>query len=147
MHIKKFQEWIRLKENLHLKNLSIPHVSEGEIWWASIGENIGSEINGKSELFSRPVIIFKKLSHDFYLVVPTTTQNRIGTWYVSFKRKGISQTACLHQIRTIDSKRISSRLGELTGADFEKIKINFCKLYTQKIPHPIMGGAAGKSRK
>jgi hypothetical protein len=44
---------------------SPPLVTAGDIWWASIGENVGSEINGKSRLFSRPVIIFKKLAHGF----------------------------------------------------------------------------------
>jgi hypothetical protein len=30
----------------------------------------GSEIGGKSKLFSRPVIIFRKLAHGFYFVIP-----------------------------------------------------------------------------
>jgi hypothetical protein len=32
--------------------------------------SVRSEINGKSRLFSRPVIIFKKLAPGFYLVIP-----------------------------------------------------------------------------
>jgi len=49
----------------------------GERW-----RNVGSEINGKSALFSRPVIIYKKLSHGFYFVIPTTTQKKEGSWFV-----------------------------------------------------------------
>ena len=64
-----------------------PHVSEGEIWWASIGENVGAEINGKSQDFSRPIVIFRKLAHGFYFVVPLTTQIRNGSWYVNFMEK------------------------------------------------------------
>ena len=85
MFIKRFLDWIKLKEKLDSHNHSAPHVSEGEIWWASIGENVGSEINGKSNLFSRPVIIFKKLAHEFYFVIPTTTQTRSGSWYTESK--------------------------------------------------------------
>lgn len=74
MHLKNFLEWIGFKEKLHFSNQKIPHVSEGQIWWTSIGENIGFEMNGKSRLFTRPVIIFKKLSNMFYFVIPLTTK-------------------------------------------------------------------------
>ena len=79
MYIKRFLEWMCLKEKVHGGNHKAPHVSEGDIWWISIGENVGSEINGKSALFSRPAVIYKKLSHGFYLVIPTTTQLREGS--------------------------------------------------------------------
>ncbi len=129
MHIKKFLEWIGLKEKLHSKLQKIPHVSEGQIWWASLGENIGFEINGKSKLFTRPVLIFKKLSKEFFLVVPLTTQHHMGSWYVNYTHAGKSITACLQQVRTIDYRRFYSKLGVLDDSDFEKIKIGFRTLY------------------
>ncbi len=129
MHIKRFLEWIGLKEKLHMKIYQPPHVNEGDIWWASIGENVGAEINGKSNLFSRPVIILKKLSHRFYLVIPTTTQAKTGSWYIAFKQKNRNGTACLHQVRSIDFKRFWSKLGQLDDQDFEKVKRGFTDLY------------------
>src|SRR5713226_5768360 len=80
--MKRFLEWIGLKEKLHQATHRAPLGSERDIWWASIGENVGSEINGKSERFSRPVLILRKLAHGFFLVAPTSTQHREGTWYV-----------------------------------------------------------------
>ena len=74
--LKGFSEWFGLKTKLHERHQTPPFVSEREIWWASVGENVGSEINGKSAPFSRTVIIYKKLSHGFYFVIPTTTQKR-----------------------------------------------------------------------
>lgn len=130
MILKKFIAWLSLKEKLHFKNYQPPYMSEGEIWWSSIGENIGSEIDGKSSLFSRPVIILRKLAHGFYFIIPTTTQLRNGSWYVSFKQKGQMMTACLHQARSIDYRRLSSKLGTLDDSDFEGIKNDFKKLYT-----------------
>lgn len=53
---KRFSEWIGLKESLDERNIQAPHVNEGDIWWVSLGENVGWEINGKSREFSRPVI-------------------------------------------------------------------------------------------
>lgn len=129
MNKKHFIEWIVIKEKLHSDEYQPPHVREGEIWWVSLGENVGAEINGKSQLFSRPAIIFKKLSRDFYFVIPTTTQLRIGTWYVSFKQTGQLRTACLHQARSLDYRRFYSKLGQMDEADFARLKMNFQKLY------------------
>lgn len=127
--MKRFLEWIRLKERLHNQDHQPPLVSQREIWWASFGENVGSEINGKNDLFSRPVIIFKKLAHGFYFVIPTTTKDRSGTWYLKFRHQEREMIACLHQARTIDYRRLSSRLGRIDSDDFQKIQSAFARLY------------------
>lgn len=127
--MKKFLEWIGLKEQLHTQDHEPPLVSEQEIWWASIGENVGSEINGKSKLFSRPVVIFKKLAHGFYFVIPTTTQEQRGSWYVGFRQQGKNMIACLHQARAIDHRRLSSKIGELDDDDFGRVRAGFHRLY------------------
>ena|ERR1043166_5489803 len=127
--MKRFLEWIGLKERLHNIAHKPPLVSQGDIWWASIGENVGSEVNGKSALFSRPVIIFKKLAHGFYFVIPTTTQVREGTWYVKFRQHEREMVASLHQARAIDYRRLSSKLGTLDDEDYSRIKDGFRSLY------------------
>lgn len=130
MHTKKFFDWITLKEKLHNNKIfSVPYVFVGEIWWASLGENIGYEINGKSRDFTRPVVIFKKLSHEFHLVIPITTKEKYGNWYVPFILKGKKMFACLNHIRTIDYRRLHSKVGELSKKDFGEINIGFRKLY------------------
>jgi mRNA interferase MazF len=108
--LKRFSEWFGLKKKLHERQQTPPLVFEREVWWASVGENVGSEINGKSALFSRPVIIYKKLSHGFYFVIPTTTQKKEGNWFVHVRYQRTDMTACLHQARAIDHRRLSSRL-------------------------------------
>jgi mRNA interferase MazF len=127
--LKRFSEWFGLKKKLHERQQTPPLVSEREVWWASVGENVGSEINGKSALFSRPVIIYKKLSHGFYFVIPTTTQKKEGSWFVRVRYQRTDMTACLHQARAIDHRRLSSRLGQLDGDDFENVQGGFRKLY------------------
>ena len=126
---KKFKVWIDLKEQLHEIKASAPLVSEGDIWWMSMGENIGSEVNGKSGLFSRPGIILKKLSHHFYFIIPKTTQEKHGSWYKSFRHKATDMSACLHQARAIDYRRLSSKIGALDDKDFMEIKTGFHSLY------------------
>ena len=127
--MKRFLEWIGFKQRLHEKEHQPPLVSKADLWWASVGENIGSEINGKSEQFSRPVIIYKKLSHGFYFVIPTTTKERDGSWYVSFRHQDRQVVACLHQARAMDYRRLSSKLGTLDDEDFSKVKKGFDALY------------------
>jgi len=130
LRMKRFLEWIGLKEILHERAHKPPLVSQGDIWWASIGENIGSEINGKSHQFSRPVIIFKKLAHGFYFVVPTTTQPKTGSWFVQFKQKDRTMYASLHQARAIDYRRLYSKLGSLDETDQSRVREAFQRLYT-----------------
>jgi mRNA interferase MazF len=127
--MKNFVLWLSLKSGLHEAKHRPPHVSEGDIWWASVGENVGSEINGKSTLFSRPVIVLRKLAHGFYFVIPTTTQDRKGSWFVPFRQKDRSMLACLHQARAIDYRRLSSKLGTIDDKDFERVKDGFKRLY------------------
>ena len=126
---KRFNEWINLKSSLDKQSNRPPLVSKGDIWWISVGENVGSEISGKDTLFSRPAIILKKLAHGFYFIIPTTTKPRKGTWYVDFKHQSIDMVACLHQARAIDYRRLSSKLGTLDDEDFARIKKGFQELY------------------
>ena len=127
--IKRFLQWIALKEQLHTTAHQPPFVSERDLWWASIGENVGSEMNGKSDRFSRPVLILKKLAHGFYLVVPTTTQPRTGSWYVHVRMRDQGEYVCLNQMRTVDYRRLSSKLGQIDTDDFDKVRNGFRQLY------------------
>lgn len=127
--MKRFLEWIRVKERLHESGHKPPLVSQGDIWWAYVGENIGSEVNGKNEQFSRPVIIFKKLAHGFYFVIPTTTKQKEGSWFVPFRQHEREMVACLHQARAIDHRRLSSKLGTLDDGDMARVQDAFRALY------------------
>lgn len=127
--VKRFLEWIGLKEKLHNMTQAPPLVSQRDLWWISFGENIGSEMNGKSRLFSRPGLILKKLARGFYLVAPTTSQPKEGSWYVNIELEGKQMFVCLHQVRTVDYRRLSSRLGQIDSDGFLKVKEAFWKLY------------------
>jgi hypothetical protein len=60
MHQKDFDGWNNVKKKVDTHNTSSLYFKEREIWWASTGVNIGSESDGKNELFERPVLILKK---------------------------------------------------------------------------------------
>ena len=124
---KHFPEWLNRKENLHLAN-KIPPFSEGQIWWTAIGENVGVEINGKHNDFSRPVLIFKKFSNLCFLGIPLTSQFHEGSWYVEFEFKKKNQYAVLLQARMFSAARLYNRMGKVSTGDFKKIKTGFRKL-------------------
>src|SRR3989344_751032 len=127
--VKRFIEWIKLKERLHQTAYKPPLFRQGEVWWCSIGENVGSEINGKSKLFSRPVLIFKKLSSVTFLGIPTSSQDRTGSWYVRITLQNKESFVILSQIRVFDYKRLSSKIGHLDAYDYKQVKMAFRKLF------------------
>ena len=56
---KDFQTWHLNKSNLH-ENKERPFFHEREIWFTSVGVNIGFEQDGNGEIH-RPVIVIKSL--------------------------------------------------------------------------------------
>jgi len=141
--IKRFLEWIHLKQVLHEREHQSPRVKERDVWGVSLGENVGSEMNGKSKKFSRPAVIYKKLSRHFYLVVPLTTKRKEGSWYVHFVLHAKDEYACLHQIRTVDYRRLYDQIGVVSKADFMKIENGFDLLYKNNVPRNKRGSWLG----
>jgi mRNA interferase MazF len=127
--MKQFLRWIGLKERLHNSSHRPPLVSERDMWWISVGENVGSEMNGKSDRFTRPALILKKLAHGFYLVAPTTTQPHTGSWYVQVHLAGVDEYVCLNQIRVVDYRRLYSKLGQIDTDNFDQVRATFHELY------------------
>ena len=126
---KRFAKWIRVKEKLHSNQVNRPHVTESEVWWISFGENIGSEINGKGPLFTRPGIVFKKLTGNKFLTLPTTSQIKLGSWYVPVQYGDHAVCVILSEARIVDTRRLTSRVGRLNASEFKKVKEGFKQLY------------------
>ena len=61
-----FDQWNEVKKNLHQKEKEVEFFKEKQIWWCSVGQNLGSESYGKGATFSRPVLVFKKLSERIF---------------------------------------------------------------------------------
>ncbi len=141
---KCFLEWIGIKQKLDEHDYAPPMISEGDLWWCAIGENVGVEAGGKSKNFTRPVIVLKKFGRLGFFGIPTTTnKERTGTWYVSFIHKGIHEIAMLSQARILSYKRLDKKMGTLDAEDFKKVKEAFVRLLTND---PPLREVAGKSR-
>ncbi len=132
--IKNFKQWLLLKEKLHYAAKPVPFINEGEIWWCSVGINVGHEIDGKSELFVRPVLIFKKLSEDTFWGIPGTTQNKNGNWFVDVIFQEKKQVFILAEIRSLSVRRLDKRIGTLSEDNMAKIINAFIGLLPKNRP-------------
>ena len=112
MDAKRFDEWNAVAKTLHDKSPVVEY-HEREIWWCSIGENIGSEINGKGESFLRPVLIVRKYGNLFF-GIPLSSQHHTGMWYAQFEHKQKYQCALLSQSSTFSSNRLQRKIGRLS---------------------------------
>ena len=127
---KDFDKWnIQKKEIDQKENFKPPFFKEGEVWWIRVGENIGNEISGKSEIFTRPVVVYKKLSSKMFLAIPLTTKDKEGSWFVKFKFNAKNQIAVLSQIRVVSYRRMTDKIGQIDKEDYKKIKQGFEDLF------------------
>ena len=131
MDKKDFDGWIKLKAKIHYSGV-LHSIKDGDIWWCAIGENVGSEINGKSETFARPVLIIKKLTKYNFIGVPLTTKKHEGSWYVYFGFKDAEQIAVVAQVRNISSFRLYKKMGTKPESDLELVRKSLCSLILDK---------------
>lgn len=127
--LKRFLEWFGLKQNIHSKEHTPPLFKEGEIWWCHIGENIGMEINGKGEIFTRPIYIFRKYDRYSFLGLPLSTKLKSGSWYMPIYFKEMSQIIVLSQGRTCDYRRLKEKIGQLSKTDIETMRVRYLNLH------------------
>lgn len=119
--LKKFIEWSKLKFKIHtLPDIDF-YFKEREIWWTSIGQNIGSEQNGKNRDFERPVLILKKFNYKMFLGVPISSKIGNSPYHCEFSLDN-KYWANLSQIRTYSSKRLLRRVNKMATEDFDKIR-------------------------
>ena len=101
----KFNKWNILKQELN--SVNIRFFREREIYFISIGQNIGTETYGKQEEFLRPVLVYKKLSKYNFVGLPLTSKEKVGSYYFNFSyKKDKNSTIMLNQIKVFDARRI-----------------------------------------
>ena len=119
---KDFDKWNKIKKVVDEGELlKLYHTQE--IWWCSLGVNIGFEQNGGCQEYQRPVLILKGMSKDTCYVIPLTGspkrhKNRIAIGLID----NIEATAIISQIRLIDIKRLVEKIGFLDKSKFNEIR-------------------------
>ena len=121
--------WSQIKQRISSKKEDVLF-KQGEIWWCSFGLNLGEEIYGKGLRFTRPVLIFRKLTHNSFVGLPLTTRGNIGTWYVEITFQDTKNWIMLNQTRSMDKKRLTKRMGTLDDVQFAEVKRRFIEFYS-----------------
>ena len=127
---KDFSKW-HIQKSILNDDKSRVFFHEREVWFASVGLNVGYEQDGKHDKCLRPVIIIRKFNNEICWCVPTTKKNRGGKYYYLFRYKKNQYTnAILSQLRIFDVKRLEYKIGTVTESDFKEMKkhlISFLK--------------------
>ncbi len=122
---KDFDKWNTLKKKLHYTNRVSPKFREREIWWCSLGLNIGFEQDGKNNLYERPVLVLKKYSADLVLILPLSSKNKINKYYLPTIHNKLRTSILLSQARVLSTKRFLRRIRKMNTKEFENIKFQF----------------------
>lgn len=100
-----------------------PYYHQREVWWCSLGVNIGFEQDGTGKNFDRPVLIIKGFNKNTFFAVALTGKKRDGKFYYYLGNiDGRDASAILSQVRVVDSKRLISKVGVVDRKTFDKVR-------------------------
>ena len=108
-----------------------------EIWWCSVGLNVGVEANGKHDNFERPMLVVKKFNADMVWALPLTTQGQNNKYYYKLNHEEVKSWVVLSQIKTISTKRFLRKVGSISESDFKEVILKLQKFL--KIENPLAG--------
>jgi mRNA-degrading endonuclease toxin of MazEF toxin-antitoxin module len=118
---KDFDNWNKNKKTIHNDGENKLYHAR-ELWWCSLGINVGSEQDGTGEDYERPVLVYKGLSKQTCIILPLTSSTEVHKMRIPIgKVDGINASAILSQIRVIDTKRFINKVGVLNIETFKKI--------------------------
>lgn len=110
--MKDFDTWnVQKKELDGRRYYKYAHIRE--IWWCSLGINIGVEIDGKNANFERPVVVIKMYNKEMMIILPLTTKYRNDAFHYKIQTKERTVWAKLTQMRVIDHKRLLRKVDVL----------------------------------
>jgi|SRR3989344_4539302 len=118
---KNFKKWHNKKEQVDYIEKR-PFFHEREIWFCHLGANVGFEQDGTGEDFQRPIVIIRKFNNEVCWAVPLSKTDKRNRYYFPFKFDDtIISVAIISQIRLLDSKRLSRKIGEMSGSNFSQL--------------------------
>lgn len=133
-----FDDWNKIKKTTE-KQQGLPLFREREIWWCKIGRNIGNEINGKGKEYTRPVLIIKKYTSQIFIGIPLTHSLKQDNYHTSFYFNGDFNSVSLFQIRTLDARRLTNKLGNVSIYLYTKILDMVTKAFLKNMKRPNLG--------
>lgn len=119
---KDFSKWHKLKTKLQGQEMDEElFFNIRDVWYCSVGLNLGREEDGKNENYERPVLIIKKFNNEIFLALPITSGIKDGRYYHQFNIKDQPNSIILSQIRLLDKKRLLRKMFVFPEDDFKEV--------------------------
>lgn len=119
---KDFDGWNKIKKRVQ-SSTKDAFYHEREIWWCSLGVNVGYEQDGTGSNFDRPILIIKGFNSQIFFAVALTGRKKIGKYYFYLgKVQGREASVVLSQVRVVDTKRLIRKICTIDTSDFLQIK-------------------------
>jgi mRNA interferase MazF len=118
---KDFDSWSRQKRNIHTQG-ERPFYHAREIWWCTVGVNIGNELDGTGKHHDRPVLVIRPFNAETFFGVMLVGHPRGGRYYFPLGIVGDRDAvANLSQARLFDSKRLIRKIAMLDERTFREL--------------------------
>ena len=130
---KDFDTWSKIKQKID-KKVIYPYCNERDVFWCSVGINIGDEENGKDDLFSRPVLVFKKFNNNLFWGITMSTKNKENMYYIMVSFHDKNQSVMISHLRLYDVKRLIKRMGKMHHIEYQKVVNGIINL----LPKPLV---------
>ena len=119
--MKDFDTWNNFKKDINKSDGKL--YKQRDIWWCSLGVNVGFEQDGTGKSYERPVIVLRGFSKAVCLVVPLTTSTKENKYHLALGEiDGKLAAAITSQVRLVDTRRFIDKIGMLDSEKFEELK-------------------------
>lgn len=123
---KDFDKWNTEKKKINQKINDKDFWFEiREVWWCSLGVNVGVEIDGKSRNFDRPALVVRVFNREGLYILPITTKMKNDKFHFqlkNFDKEKSFNSVVLTQLKFISSKRLLRKIGSVSKKDFQEIQ-------------------------
>ena len=133
-YIRDFDSWNKVKKNIDtVERAAFAHPRE--VWWCSLGLNIGVEADGKNENFERPILVVKVYNKHSMLVLPMTSKAKDDKFHALVEVEEVNKETGeeftktvfikLTQARMISNKRLLRKVNVVDKETFSNVVEKF----------------------
>jgi dTDP-4-dehydrorhamnose 3,5-epimerase len=125
---RSFDNWNEIKKKLSNSKVNF-QFKQRDIFFMSLGKNIGFEQNGQGIDFKRPVLVYKKFNKFIFLGIPLTSKIKEDIFHTEFEYKnGTRSFAILSQMKLFDIRRALYYDGKISKNMFEQVQNDLLNL-------------------
>ena len=130
---KNFDAWNEKKKIIHERKPPT-RIQSGDVWWCSIGVNVGHEEDGKNEWLERPVCIIRRFGSELVWIVPTTTQHHEGPYYVHALIGKRENWIMITHVHLLSTRRLYRKVGSISSEALVEICDKIADLFKTTPP-------------